>query len=49
MPGPYWEVYPVDGDNRRCSINDVDELVKLIEQSLQEQKEGKNDEDTTSL
>ena len=30
MGYPYWEVYPVDGDVRRCEMNDVDELLKLI-------------------
>lgn len=28
--GPYWEVYPVQGENQRCSAADVTELLRLI-------------------
>jgi hypothetical protein len=28
---PYWEVYPVQGDTGRCHKDDVDELLKMIE------------------
>lgn len=31
--GPYWEVYPVDGDVGRCPIDDVETLVDLIKRS----------------
>jgi len=27
----YWEVYPYHGDVGRCSIDDVDELLRMIE------------------
>jgi hypothetical protein len=30
MDGPYWEVYPVQGDTGRCDMADVDELLRLI-------------------
>ena len=33
---PYWEVYPVDGDARRCDMNDTKQLLALIRQSLSE-------------
>ena len=35
--GPYWEVYPVDGDVGRVAIDDAAGLLELIEQSLSEQ------------
>lgn len=28
--GPYWEVYPVDGDTGRCLVNETEELLRLI-------------------
>lgn len=31
---PYWEVYPVGDDVGRCLMNNVDELMLLIKQSL---------------
>lgn len=33
-PAPYWEVYPVEGDNYRVAINNVEELLKVIEEAL---------------
>jgi hypothetical protein len=36
--GPYWEVYPYDGDIFRCDMADVDALVKAITKSLKEQR-----------
>ena len=33
---PYWEVHPIEGDVGRCSMNDTDELLKLIAQGLGE-------------
>lgn len=32
---PYWEVYPIDSDYQRCKLHDVDELIRLIEKSLE--------------
>jgi hypothetical protein len=29
--GPYWEVYPVDGDVGRCHIYDTDMLLRYLE------------------
>ncbi len=37
-PKPYWEVYPVDGDTARCSMNDIKTLLKDIQRSLDEQE-----------
>lgn len=34
MGSPYWEVYPVDGDVGRCLMHEVDELIRLIQESL---------------
>lgn len=34
---PYWEIYPIDGDCARYMMNEVDDLVKGIQQSLDEQ------------
>jgi len=31
---PYWEVYPIYDDCSRCYLNEVDELIELIEESL---------------
>jgi hypothetical protein len=28
--GPYWEVYPVEGENARCAIDDVKGLMQLL-------------------
>lgn len=28
---PYWEVYPVNDNNQRCDIDNVEELIRLIE------------------
>lgn len=33
-PVPYWEVYPVDGDIVRVKMENVDELLKVIEEAL---------------
>ena len=38
MDGPYWEVYPVDGDVERCYMNEVEELVKIISKALRQLK-----------
>lgn len=37
-PEPYWEVYPVEGDIERVPMEDTDKLLKVIEQSLNEQR-----------
>ena len=29
-PGPYWEVYPVQGDTGRCDRCDTDQLMAMI-------------------
>lgn len=34
--GPYWEVYPHNGDTFRCDMADVESLVEAITQSLRE-------------
>ena len=34
--GPYWEVYPYKGGVGRCSINKIDELLEMIEVSINE-------------
>jgi len=31
---PYWEVYPYNGDTFRCGKDEIDELLKAIQQSL---------------
>lgn len=36
MDNPYWEVYPVDGDTSRHTMNDIDGLLKSIKKSLKE-------------
>jgi len=41
--GPYWEVYPHNGDVIRCGIKDVESLVKYIGESLEQIKEKKDD------
>jgi hypothetical protein len=33
---PYWEVHPVNGDCGRCYRDDVEKLLKMIEQGLSE-------------
>ncbi len=33
---PYWEIFPVEGDTRRCDMNDVESLVMYIGQALNE-------------
>ena len=33
---PYWEVYPHEGDVFRCDMNDVDGLLKAINESILE-------------
>lgn len=40
--GPYWEVYPVDDGTARCKMEDVESLLKFIQQGL-EQMRGKDD------
>ena len=35
---PYWEVYPHKGDVYRCAMNDVDDLIMAIQESLDEQE-----------
>jgi len=34
---PYWEVYPHEGDTFRCGINETDELLQAIQESLNSQ------------
>ena len=34
--GPYWEVYPVDGDTWRVGIDDVDGLLDAIRMGLKQ-------------
>jgi hypothetical protein len=34
---PYWEIHPIDGDCARYMMSEVDDLVKGIQQSLDEQ------------
>ena len=34
---PYWEVYPIGDGVDRCAMNDTDELLKLIAESIKEQ------------
>ena len=34
---PYWEIYPHEGDCFRCLMNETDELLEAIGQSLEEQ------------
>lgn len=40
---PYWEVYPVRGDTARCLLDEVDELVRLLEEPGE--ADEKKDED----
>lgn len=41
MPGPYWEVYPHDGDCFRAMLTEPDELLRGIRESIEQQsKEG---------
>lgn len=35
---PYWEVYPYHYDVFRCYINNTDELLEAIKQSIKEQE-----------
>lgn len=37
--GPYWEVYPYDGDVYRCGIQDTEKLITAITRSIQEQNQ----------
>lgn len=32
--GPYWEIYPYEGDTFRCDINDTNKLIKAIKTEL---------------
>lgn len=34
---PYWEVYPHEGDVYRCEMNNTEELLKAIRESIAEQ------------
>jgi len=36
MGEPYWEVYPVDGENERCYMNDTDQLLRIIERGFKD-------------
>jgi hypothetical protein len=36
-PIPYWEVYPVDGSNYRCQMNETDKLIKAIIEGLKDE------------
>lgn len=31
---PYWEVYPVEGDIQRVSMNSIEELIQVIDNAL---------------
>ena len=33
---PFWEVYPVDGDCQKCKLSDLNELIELIDKSLEQ-------------
>jgi hypothetical protein len=37
MDGPYWEIHPLDGDCGRFMLNETDELLAGIAQSIAEQ------------
>lgn len=39
---PYWEVYPVRGDSRRCDMQDVSGLISIIA-SAEEQSASSSD------
>jgi len=41
-PAPYWEVYPVGDDVGRVGMNDIDGLIKMINESYEEQNGNKN-------
>lgn len=34
MDGPYWEIYPYDGDTYRCEMKHVHELITAIQQII---------------
>lgn len=38
--GPYWEVYPVQGDVGRCDREDAEELMKMIADEREEGEES---------
>lgn len=38
---PYWEVYPYDGDVYRCEMNNTEELLKAIRESITQQLDEK--------
>lgn len=33
--GPYWEVYPVDGDTHRCAMDNTAELLAVLNQCFE--------------
>ena len=37
---PYWEIYPYSGDTYRCFLNETDELLKAISESIEQQNNG---------
>lgn len=34
--GPYWEVYPLDGDVIRCDMSDTEQLMKNISKAIKQ-------------
>ncbi len=38
MNGPYWEVYPVDGDVGRCYMDEIPKLLEIISKALRQAK-----------
>lgn len=41
---PYWEIYPYDDDTYRCPINEVDDLIKRIDEILEGKDKRTNHE-----
>ena len=37
---PYWEIYPHSGDVYRCKMNNTEELLKAIRESISQQEKG---------
>ena len=44
MGRPYWEVYPYHKDVGRCSMNDVDELLRMIADRCESQTDSQREE-----
>lgn len=43
---PYWEIYPYNEDVCRYKMNDIESLLKGIEESFDQRKEGMNYENS---